>query len=136
MKKFSGYGDPRFYALLRKFANTHSRKNQDYAKGSAQGHLGNFKRSADFLKLYPGFPWDTPFGIAIIYALKQLDAALILASTQRDSITGEPVTERLKDVAVYSAIASILWDESHERRKDRKASKPLTSKALSKLQKK
>lgn len=107
----TGYGDPRFYALLQGMAETHSKKNQDYAQGGKQGHLGNFIRVSEFKKLYPGFDWTTPFGVAISFMLKQLDAAMILAATSRESITGEPVEERLKDVVIYGNIASILWTE-------------------------
>lgn len=109
-----GYGDPRFYKLLQDMAETHSRKNQDYAQGGKQGHLGNFHRVSQFKQMYPGFDWTTPFGTAIDFMLKQLDAMMILVATNRKSITGEPVTERLKDVVIYGNIASVLWSEMEQ----------------------
>jgi len=110
--RYGGHGDPRFYQIVDEIARLHSMKNQDYAKGGEQGHLGNFYRSSAIKKLYPNFDWTTPFGTAIDYMLKQLDAALILASTQRESVTGEDIPTRLKDVGVYSLIAAILWSDS------------------------
>ena len=106
-----GYGDPRFYNLLRKMAILHGAKNKDYAQGGKQGHLGNFTRTSTIKKLYPGFDWSSPFGTAIDYMLKQLDAAMILYSVGRRSVTGENIPERLQDVAVYANIASLLWQD-------------------------
>ena len=101
-------GDPRFYELLEEFKELHSRKNTDYSKGGKQGHLGNFIRVSEIKKLYPGLDLSSPLGTAIDYMLKQLDAALILYSTQRESVTGEGIEERLKDVAVYAILGILL----------------------------
>ena len=106
-----GYGDPRFYNLLRKMAILHGSKNKDYAQGGKQGHLGNFTRVSAIKKLYPDFDWSSPFGTAIDYMLKQLDAAMILYSVNRESVTGENIPERLQDVAIYSGIATLLWQD-------------------------
>lgn len=105
-------GHPRFYQILEDVGRLHDQKNTDYAQGSIQGPLGNFHRAAQFKQMYPNFPWHTAFGTAIDYMLKQLDAAMILASTGRESITGEPIPTRLQDVVVYGVIAMILWEES------------------------
>lgn len=131
--RFKGYGDPRFYAILHHLAIMHSKKNQDYAKGGKFGHLGNFHRVSEFTKLYPGFDWTTPFGTAIHFMLKQLDAAMILASTNRKSVTGEPVGERLNDVVVYGVIAKILWEEVSGPKKHKKASKRKSNQGVSSL---
>ena len=106
-----GYGDPRFYRLLEKMARLHGSKNKDYAQGGLQGHLGNFTRVSAIKKLYPGFDWSSAFGTAIDYMLKQLDAAMILYSVGRQSVTGENIPERLQDVAVYSTIGQLLWQD-------------------------
>ena len=104
-------GHPRFYEILEEMAELHSKKNTDYAKGGIQGALGNFHRVSSIMQLYPGMDWDSPFGVAMCYMLKQLDAALILRSTKRDSITGEPIPSRLLDISTYTNIASILYEE-------------------------
>lgn len=106
-----GFGDPRFYEKMARNAQLHSKKNQDYAKDSMQGHLGNFKRVSIIMKLYPGFDWTSPFGVAMLYMLKQLDAAFVLYSTRRHSVTSEDVNTRLRDVGVYAPIGEILWEE-------------------------
>ncbi len=104
-------GHPRFHEILQEQAQLHDRKNTDYAQGGLQGPLGNFIRVAQIEAMYPGFDWATPFGVAMSYMLKQLDAAFILYATKRDSITGEPIGTRLNDVAVYANLARIIWEE-------------------------
>src|SRR3990167_3070516 len=120
--KLKGYGDPRFYKILESVAKLHASKNQDYAKGSLQGHLGNFIRTSQFKRMYPGFDWTSPFGTAIDFMFKQLDAAMILYSTRRKSITGEGINVRMRDVTVYSVIAPILWSEEQQRQPRQKDS--------------
>lgn len=107
----SSGGDPRFYRLLAKIDVLHGRKNTDYAAGGKQGHLGNFIRVSEIKRLYPGLDWTSPLGTALDYMLKQLDAALILYGTKRDSITGEGVAERLQDVAVYALLGILLHED-------------------------
>lgn len=106
-------GHPRFYDLVAEITALHNRKNTDYAAGTKEGPLGNFHRVSAIKQLYPGFDWDSPFGVAMGYMLKQLDAAFTLRSQKRESVTGEPVRERLKDVAVYSLIGMIIEEEEH-----------------------
>lgn len=112
-------GHPRFYAILSELADLHSQKNTDYAKDGKQGPLGNFHRVSQFKKMYPNFDWSSPFGTCIDFMLKQLDAMMILAATNRKSITGEPIPARLNDIVVYSTIARILWEENENTGKRR-----------------
>ncbi len=107
-------GHPRFYEILEERAELHSKKNTDYAAGGKQGALGNFIRVSTIMKLYPGFDWDSPFGVAMVYMLKQLDAAFILRSTKRESITGEPIPSRLMDMSTYTDIAQVLVEEENK----------------------
>ena len=106
-------GDPRFYELLHQIGELHGKKNTDYAKGGTQGHLGNFIRVSEIKKLYPGLDWSSPLGTALDYMLKRLDAALILESTGRASVTGEGIGERLKDVATYALLGILLQEDKH-----------------------
>ena len=104
-------GHPRFYEIIREMADLHDRKNEEYTKGSKGGPLSNFARTSTIMQLYPGMDWDSPFGVALCYMLKQLDSALIMRSTKRDSIVGEPIKSRLRDVQVYTILAEILLGE-------------------------
>jgi len=97
--------------ILEELAALYSRKNTDYAHGGEQGEFGAFKRVANFMRQYPGMDWTTPNAVALMYSLKQLDAALMLMSQGRESITGEPVSARLRDVAVYNVIGVALAEE-------------------------
>lgn len=49
-------------------------KNPDDASG--ENLVGNVARITEILRLYPGFPTATPAGIALTFALKQIDAVL------------------------------------------------------------
>jgi hypothetical protein len=106
-------GHPRFYELVKDITDLHDRKNTDYASGTKEGPLGNFERVSVITKLYPGFDWDSAFGVAMIYMLKQLDAAFTLRSQKRESVTGEGIATRLRDVTVYSLIGQILVEEEN-----------------------
>ena len=105
-------GHPRFHELIQSIAELHDKKNTDYAGGGEAGLLGNFTRVSGIKRLYPGFDWATPFGVAMGYMLKQLDAAFFLEEQQKESITGEPIAARLTDVAVYSLIGIVLKEET------------------------
>lgn len=101
-------GHPRFYKLTATENDLHSRKNSDYAGGGPP--MGNFERVAKLLQMYPGLPVATPYGVGIVYALKQLDAALWLLSTNREGAV-EGVADRLGDIGVYAKLIRIMYEE-------------------------
>lgn len=105
-------GHPRFYEILEELAYLHSEKNADYA--TSEEPLQNFDRVGDWCKKYKLTTEDNEdFKVCIIYALKQLDAALkLLMHKEEGKVEGIP--KRLRDVAVYSIIAEILYEESKE----------------------
>lgn len=83
----------------------HSDKNHDYAGGGDP--LGNFDRVSAILQLYPDFPTATPTGVALTYALKQLDAVLWgLAQNIQHVVEG--LDARLQDISVYAKLARIM----------------------------
>ena len=45
--------------------------------------------------------------------LKQLDAALMLLTTGKTSKTGEGMSERLRDIAIYALLSIILNEEAN-----------------------
>jgi hypothetical protein len=83
----------------------HSEKNSDYAKGG--NPLGNFTRVAAILSNYPKLKLDSPTVIAIVYAMKQLDAALWMLNEGYEGKV-ENIDTRLQDVHVYMKLARIL----------------------------
>jgi len=100
-----GHGHPRFYELTRQEEELHSKKNKDYARGGDP--LGNFNRVAEILKLYPGFPFDSPAGVALIYAFKQIDAAMwSMAKGYKPEV--DPRGERFGDASIYFKLARIM----------------------------
>ena len=111
--KFKG-GHPRFSEICTKLMELHAKKNTDYAKGTKEGPLGNFQRTSIIQKLYPEMDWSSPFGVAMSYMLKQLDACFTLKAQKRESVTGEPVSARLTDIAVYSILGIILDEEERK----------------------
>ena len=101
-------GHEGFIPLLVEAMNTHSAKNDGYARGGDP--LGNFNRVSLIKRQYQGMDWATPTGVCLGYMLKQLDCCLWqLARGYKDD--GEPPEERLKDVLVYVAIAMLLLNE-------------------------
>lgn len=101
-------GHPRFYELTRAEEDLHERKNRDYAGGGKP--TGNFDRNAAIMSLYPGFPINTNYGIALVQMLKQFDAAMWLLCTGRKGEI-EDVPERLGDVSVYAKLARLMYEE-------------------------
>jgi len=104
-------GHPRFYELTKHEEDMHSRKNSDYAGGGRP--MGNFERVSQILKLYPGFPLDTPYGVSIVYTLKQFDAAMWLLCTGREGQV-EGIADRLGDISVYAKLIRIMYEERNK----------------------
>lgn len=102
------HGHPRFYELLKDLAQLHSDKNHDYAKGGDP--LGNFKRRAALYARYPGLDLSEPVVVALVDAMKQLDAALWFLSNKHEAKV-EALPDRLRDVSVYALIAMVLDEE-------------------------
>jgi hypothetical protein len=105
---------PRYHELLQELDALHNAKNFDYAAGAKQGPLGNFQRVAQYLGMYPNLPQGKPSSVALVYMLKQLDAAIIMMSTGKHSRTGEGVHERLRDVAAYAILLMLLTKEENK----------------------
>ena len=107
------HGHPYFYEQTTAEEDLHSRKNYDYARGGDP--LGNFNRVAGILRFYPGLDHTDPVVVAIVYALKQWDAALWMLNNGHQSVTGEGLHERLGDVSIYAKLARcILRDQAKE----------------------
>jgi hypothetical protein len=106
------HGHPRFYEILDEFAELHSKKNHDYASGGDP--LGNFKRVATILSLYPKLNAGDPIVVALTYAMKQVDAVLWMLNNGHEAQV-EGIADRLQDVSIYSAIAIVLAEEKEKR---------------------
>jgi len=74
LREMFPHGHPEFVRMSLLEMGIHSAKNKDYARGGDP--LGNFKRVATWMQLYPDMDWATPVGVAIVYKLKQFDAAM------------------------------------------------------------
>lgn len=115
---------PRPVEILRALEKLYTQKNTDYARDTAEGPTGNFVRVAQIMRLYPGVEWSTPFGVAVTYMLKQLDAGLTLISQKRESVTGEPIASRLTDVALYAVLGIVLDEESKSKPEEQQPKLP------------
>jgi len=102
------HGHPRFAEITAEEIELHSSKNLDYA--GTGDPLGNFKRVANILENYTGLNPSNPTVVAIVYALKQLDAALWMLSQGYEGRI-EGIDERLRDVHIYMKLARILHKE-------------------------
>ncbi len=86
--------------------NLYNRKNHDYT-GNKGDTFGNFKRVATILSLYPKLKLSNSQVVAMVYMLKQLDAALWMMSEGYEG-TVENIDTRLTDVHIYAKIARLL----------------------------
>jgi len=111
MKENKMYGHQRFYELLDEEAKLHSRKNRDYANSEkGEDPMRNFRSVGTIAKkLVTDKNEDVK--VAILYLLKQLDAAINLISENREGDV-EGVKDRLQDVSVYAKLAIILYEEA------------------------
>lgn len=108
LRELFPYGHEGFIPLMLKHIEMHSNKNYDYAHG---GHpLGNFTRVANILAQYPGLNPGDPAVVAMIYMLKQLDAALWLKANKHEAIV-QGINERWDDVSVYANLIQLIEKE-------------------------
>lgn len=105
------YGHPGYVRLTLEELQLHNTKNHDFAKGG--NLLGHFYRVSTIKKLYPGFDWESPFGVAISDTLKQFDAMLHMRA-QKIEAKVEALPSRLKDMVVYNKLAILLLEEEKE----------------------
>ena len=80
-------------------------KNKDYTQGGSP--FGNFERVSAILSQYPKLNLASPQVVAMVYMLKQLDAALWMMSEGYEGKL-ENIGTRLTDVYVYAKIARLL----------------------------
>jgi len=96
MKKF--FGHPKFYKILEELRELHSRKNHDYA--TSDDPLSNFKEAERL-----GIPaWK---GCLI----RMSDKWCRLIELSKKEGMNESIEDTLRDLAVYSIIAIILYEE-------------------------
>lgn len=88
----------------------HSQKNHDYSHGGKA--TGNFDRVATIIALYPGLDLSKPQNIAVVYMLKQLDAALWLECQGHTAVV-QGQDERWEDVSVYAKIIRLLLADAN-----------------------
>ena len=100
-------GHPDFFEMTMDELALHNAKNADYSKGGDP--LGNFYRVSAALTDM-GFK-ISPTMVAIVYAFKQLDAAIHMLTEGYEGDI-ENVDTRLRDVHVYMKLARILHKES------------------------
>ena len=105
IREVFSHGHPDFITKCMEEIALHSNKNHDYAVGGDP--CGNFLRVATILKQYPGLKLSDPAIVAMIYALKQLDAYLWIKSNGHKT-KSEGISERLRDISVYAKIIDIL----------------------------
>ncbi len=104
--KFHGHSD--YLALTEEELELHSAKNKGYCGDGDP--LGNFKRVAAIFSNYPDLDLSNPTVVNIVYAMKQLDAALwMLCQGYEDEV--EDIDKRLRDAHIYFKIARVLHKE-------------------------
>lgn len=108
LRKQFPWGHPLYIPIVVEQVALHSNKNHDYARGGDP--LGNFTRVANMLKQWPNFPYNTPEGVAFIYALKQLDAEA-WTMCQGGECKVEGLNGRTDDQAIYANLRRCMREE-------------------------
>lgn len=102
MVSLKGNGHPRFYALLERMAEVHSAKNRDYAGDSDP--LRNLRQCQD-----AGVdPW---VGV-IVRLTDKMDRLKSFAKARTYAVKDEGIADTLIDMANYSLLCLILFEES------------------------
>ena len=101
-------GHPDFYKMTEEENRLYSEKNKDYAQGG--NPMGNFMRVGNILSNYPGLNPKSPAVVALVYMMKQLDAALWMLANKYEGEV-ENIDTRLQDVSIYAKLARILHKE-------------------------
>jgi len=102
------HGHPSFLPITLKEIELHSKKNHDYAAGG--NPLGNFERVAKIRDLYPNLRLSDQRVVALVYAMKQLDAVLWGISENIEHQV-EGLNARLQDISVYSKLVMCMNEE-------------------------
>lgn len=108
LRKMFPHGHKDFIPLMLKDIELHSKKNFDYAAGGDP--LGNFYRVANFLSNYPKLQLSEPAVVALVYALKQVDAVFWMLSNGHTAVV-EGLTDKLRDISVYAKLALLILEE-------------------------
>ena len=112
LKEAYPHGHPHFVPITVRELQLHSDKNHDYAQGGSP--LGNFERVSAILALYPDLKLGDQRVVALVYALKQLDAVLWgLSKGIVHKVEG--LNSRLQDISVYAKIVMCMneaWGEN------------------------
>lgn len=96
-------GHPRFHELLEAAAELHAAKSQDYGAGP-DDPLGNL-RAAERLGV-------SPFMGVMIRMQDKMARLEALVKNGSPAVVSESMTDTLRDLAAYSYLAIILWEES------------------------
>jgi hypothetical protein len=97
-------GHPRFYELLKEAADLHERKNNGYAKDNDP--LSN-------LRLAEGFGLPPHMGVLIRMSDK-FSRIQELSKGKVDKV-GESIKDTLMDMAIYSLLAIVLFEEAEKK---------------------
>ena len=95
-------GHPRFHALLEEAAELHACKSKDYGAGP-NDPLGNL-RAAERLGI-------SPFMGVLVRMQDKMARIEALVKNGSPAVVSESMTDTLRDLAAYSYLAIILWEE-------------------------
>jgi len=105
-KKYHGH--PKFYKIVEELKELHSKKNFDYAGGGDP--LGNFHRCGSMMKALLSNGGYEDLKVLLVYMSKQFDGVIDMIGKNRTAQV-EGIKDKLTDIAVYSIIARIIYEE-------------------------
>ena len=93
-------GHPRFYKLIKELVDLHDRKNQNYAETNEP--LSNFRLSGQF---------NIPPHLGVLVRMSDKWSRLVQLANDKPDLVGESLIDTVKDLAIYSLIFIILYEE-------------------------
>lgn len=97
------YGHPKFKEYVEEMIKIHSLKNHDYS--STEEPLANFRITHELIE---GIP-DSPFKVALSRMIEKV--LRICQIAKKGNKVDETIQDTLMDLAVYSLLCRILWEE-------------------------
>ena len=102
------YGHPKFYFILKKLAELHSKKNYQYATDSDP--LSNFKSAGRMVEKLFKPNINIPLATALVYLSKQVDGVVNMVGEGKTN-TVESLKDKLMDISIYAILCMILLEE-------------------------
>lgn len=96
-------GSPRFYEILEELKKLHDKKSQNY--GTDQDSLSNLRQCERM---------EIPAWKGCLLRMLDKVSRLVELSKGKEDLVNEPIIDTLRDLAVYTVICEVLYEEKND----------------------